>query len=336
MDKISIIMPVYNAEEYLKKSIEGILDQTYSNWELIIVDDCSRDYSARIIAEYAEKDKRIKLFTNQVNQGPGFTRNFGISKSTGEWLYFIDSDDTIRKDTLSKAIKKVNENGADICVWGYTQYYESDERNKGKKVECNVPIIRLDNIGDIAIKLDEAKLFAYVWNKLYRSRIIKKYNIRFPEQKYGEDFLFNIDVFNYTKKICYINECLYLYRKPEGVTLSTTFYDDYHLISVDRYKKEKRLLKKKNALSEENSYILSQIFIKHMFSSIVRVVDNSGISDRRKKDLVNKILIDKRVRSCLMECRCKKPIYKGLHFLLQSRSTSLIILAAHLFLIKAA
>ena len=88
-------MPVYNAEKYLKESIESILAQTYSNWELILLNDSSTDQSGKICEDYVKKDKRIRLFTNEINQGPGFTRNRGIDNSSGEWIYFLDADDTI-------------------------------------------------------------------------------------------------------------------------------------------------------------------------------------------------------------------------------------------------
>ena len=246
MNKVSIIIPVYNAETYLRESIESILAQTYSDWELILLNDCSTDQSGKICEEYAKKDKRIRLLTNETNQGPGFTRNFGIDNSTGEWIYFLDADDSISNDTLSIAVKKAYKSKSDLCVWGYTQYYQNKSGQTERKVECNVPVISSDNIGDIALKLDEAKLFAYVWNKLYRTSVIRDNGIHFTEQQYGEDFLFNISVFNKIDSVCYVNKSLYLYRKPMQVTLSTAFYDNYHLISVDRYIEEKKLLINEN------------------------------------------------------------------------------------------
>ena len=95
---VSVIMPVYNAEKYLDRSISSIINQTYDNLEILLIDDCSTDNSYNILKEYAKKDKRIKVFHNQENQHVSETRNVGIRNSTGKYLYFIDSDDFIDND----------------------------------------------------------------------------------------------------------------------------------------------------------------------------------------------------------------------------------------------
>ena len=98
---VSIIMPVYNCEKYLKESIESVISQTYKNWELLIVDDGSRDNSISIIEAYVKKDSRIRLYKNESEEhGPGVARNCGIELISGKYTYFIDSDDWIEKDLL--------------------------------------------------------------------------------------------------------------------------------------------------------------------------------------------------------------------------------------------
>ena len=102
---VSIIMPVYNCELFLSKSIESVISQSYKNWELLIVDDGSKDKSVSIVEAYVEKDSRIKLYINESEEhGPGIARNYGIERIHGKYTYFIDADDWIEKDLLQDTV----------------------------------------------------------------------------------------------------------------------------------------------------------------------------------------------------------------------------------------
>lgn len=104
VSKVSVVMPVYNAERFLREAIESVLDQSYENFELILIDDCSTDSSYDILREYERKDGRVRVFKNEENKGVSFTRNFGVSKAQSGYVALIDSDDMWRKDKLSKQI----------------------------------------------------------------------------------------------------------------------------------------------------------------------------------------------------------------------------------------
>ena len=116
---VSIITPVYNSEEFLEETILSVLDQTYENWELILIDDCSKDDSYKIIDKYLRKDKRIKYLKNKKNSGPAITRNNGINISKGKYIAFLDSDDLWYKDKLKNQINFMVEEGLKISHGNY-------------------------------------------------------------------------------------------------------------------------------------------------------------------------------------------------------------------------
>ena len=120
MEKVSIIIPVYNVEKYLPKCLESVLGQTYADLEIICVDDGTPDRSAAVILSYAEKDRRINLIS-QENQGLSGARNTGINAATGKYIVFLDGDDWIDPETVETAVNKAEENNTDVVMWGYVR-----------------------------------------------------------------------------------------------------------------------------------------------------------------------------------------------------------------------
>lgn len=125
--KVSIITPTYNCAEYIGETIEGVLSQTYQDWELLITDDLSTDDTVKIIQSYAEKDERIKLLAMDVNQGAGFARNKSIERATGRFIAFCDGDDVWMPNKLEKQLEFMHENDAPLC---HSSYLKFDENSK--------------------------------------------------------------------------------------------------------------------------------------------------------------------------------------------------------------
>lgn len=197
---ISIIVPVYNVELYLKKCIETIINQTYKNLEIILVDDGSTDNSGKICDEYALKDNRIKILHIE-NGGPAVARNAGLDIATGEYIGFIDSDDYIELDmyeTLYNAMIKTNA-GLVICNW-----YKGYEDNWRKNIVYPKKEILTPN--------EAFEVFynnMYVWNKLYRKDVVK--NLRFVET-YAQDVLYTFTTLRRIDKVVFLNEYKCYYR----------------------------------------------------------------------------------------------------------------------------
>lgn len=174
---ISVIVPVYNVEPYLRKCLDSILAQTYRDLEILIIDDGSTDGSGRICDEYGEKDNRIKVFHTE-NKGLSCARNFGLDNANGDWIGFVDSDDWIEPDMYEVLIKRAEETGADVVECGYIIEYVK----KQKKCSVTQKIIPSAESIDALIN---GKIQTRVWNKIYRGKLFAE--IRFPNGRYFED-----------------------------------------------------------------------------------------------------------------------------------------------------
>lgn len=226
---ISIIVPVYNTEKYLPKCIESILAQTYTNYELILVDDGSSDRCPGICDEYADKDTRIKVIHKE-NGGVGAARNMGILAAQGNYLLFFDSDDYILQNAFERISKLLLDSSADVICFGY---YQENEEN-GKLIEKTMPQKFIDNIPtELALSIAFDGYINYpgfirvhptLCNKSYKRETILKNNIRFDEHlSKAEDLLFNVSFFCVAKTAYMSNESFYIYRSNPN-SLTHTYY----------------------------------------------------------------------------------------------------------------
>lgn len=252
MPTFSIIVPVYNTEQFLDKCVSSILAQTYNDFELILVDDGSTDNSPNMCDIYAEKDFRIKVI-HKKNGGVSSARNCGIDAAKGTYIWFVDSDDYIEPFSLQRLFEVQNSHNAELYVFNNRSVCE----------------LSTENINDFFRKY----YFTYAlgfepWNKLYKRDIIKANNLQFDTQeKIGEDLLFNINYYKAifssgVKDIYFVGEDYYHYVERDNSAMNTS--------SKDRIYQQLRLFDKilksmSGVLSEEN---LSYLFILHLLSGI--------------------------------------------------------------------
>ena len=204
MKKVSIIVPVYNVEKYISECITSLIEQTYENIEIIIINDGSTDKSKEICQELKEKDERI-IFITKHNSGVSDTRNIGISKSTGDYIVFVDSDDYIDKHYIEEMVKGMKEEEfIDMAVCNYVELYKNVLLHGGSNLTDNLIITNKEAINDIY----KLKSFGgYLWNKIFKNDIIRKYNIRFNKEIHMcEDMLF---------LLTYLSECNHIKRIPK-------------------------------------------------------------------------------------------------------------------------
>lgn len=222
MSKVSIIVPIYNSELYLRECVDSILDQSFQDFELILVDDGSPDGCGQIIDEYAASDNRVKAIHKE-NGGPSSARNAGLDAAVSQYIYFPDSDDVLHPELLEKTIPKMDA-GYDMVVFGFdiTPFpTEAEKKNLAYDVSEEQEII---------LKSDEERLRFLegpfrrrvirweVWNRLFRRDIIEKWNIRFGDDRhvYAEDMYFTYFYMAHTSKILLLPDKLYTYRRYEG------------------------------------------------------------------------------------------------------------------------
>ena len=202
-DLISIIVPVYNVEDYVEKCIITLLEQTYKNIEILLIDDGSTDNSGKICDKFALCDERIKVY-HRKNSGLSATRNFGISQSKGKWLSFVDSDDYLDTNTYSSCMEIANNEITDIICFGYCRVKED-----GTIIEQVIPRSGNYSVADAMRELASNRIGNYAWNKVYRSEVF--HGIVYPENRLWEDIGTTWKVFERAKKISIIGETFYRY-----------------------------------------------------------------------------------------------------------------------------
>lgn len=241
---VSVVVPVYNVERHIGRCIESILNQTHKNLELILVDDGSQDRSGEICDEYALKDSRIKVIHTQ-NRGVSHARNTGLDNSTGDYLFFVDSDDWIEQDHVEKLLPVDDED----MVYGGEKMYRN-----GVLFDVRTPPAYVahreewtQNYADILHR----KLNLFFVHQCYRISVLREHNIRFPEGiSRGEDGIFNVLFLEHCQKIRYSNTNTYCYEDGDEASNSLS-----HLFCIDCLQNEIVLCKALEKMTNKPEYL---------------------------------------------------------------------------------
>lgn len=228
-DKISVIVPIYNAEKYLRECLDSLINQTYTNLEIILVNDGSKDNSYEIAKEYALKDERIKLYTKE-NGGLSDARNFGLERATGRFIGFTDNDDITFSNQFERLYQMITENDSDMSMCSYVR---SDEELKNEEIS-----VKTYDIQEIFEDVILDNIYAHMWDKLYKRECFDK--IKFPMGLHYEDLaIFYKLVFN-MKKITISNEQLYWYRVDRNDSITSSRKNSlYNSVCIAQISREK-------------------------------------------------------------------------------------------------
>ncbi len=231
MDLISVIVPIYNVEKYLRQCLDSVLSQTYKNIEVIMVDDGSPDGCGIICDEYASRYANFKVIHKE-NAGLGMARNTGLEHVTGEYVMFLDSDDYIDKNLIEILYKNIYEKKVDVCKCGFRRINDDGLTSSERKYDDEFfPGIRAKTeflprlIGSAPNKKDSFEMS--VWASLYKVEHIKNHNICFPSERelHAEDMVFNIEYMQYAKGVCVISDIGYNYR-INMISLTTIYHPE--------------------------------------------------------------------------------------------------------------
>lgn len=234
---ISIIIPVYNSEQYLENCLNSIIAQTYKQLEIICVDDDSTDDSLVILEKYAAIDDRIKVI-HKKNEGVSIARNTGLDNANGDFVLFVDSDDWIENTTCEIALQNLVEQNTDLVLWSYIRERKGESKKKEifdtdlvfneKEVQIKLHRRMIGVIDEELAHPENADALCTVWGKLYKRSIISRYNIKFYDiREIGtyEDGLFNLVYLQYVKRAIFLNKYLYHYRRTNDISI-TESYDE--------------------------------------------------------------------------------------------------------------
>lgn len=294
MPEISIIVPVYKAEKYLQPCVEGILSQTFHNFELILIDDGSPDNSGTICDEFAKRDSRVSV-VHQLNKGASSARNVGLSRAEGKYITFCDSDDVVSPMWIERLYRYVTTDESVLPIGVYC----SDVSDLGTQINLNITNNVYYSRSEYFLFM-ESGIAGYMCNALYRRDIIWQQNLHFREDRsrgdFNEDLLFALEYVKHIDHIIYTGFADYCYQSRSN-SLSTSFQEYY----FEKYK-EKYDLWKKNIKESSSSDInerisrLATMMLPHFITAL----------SQEKYNRVRNIVLDPTVQDCLRYAETSK------------------------------
>lgn len=288
---VSVVVPVYKVEQYLKKCVESIINQTYKNLEIILVDDGSPDDCGKICEEFAIKDDRIKVL-HKTNGGLSDARNFGLSIAKGEYICFVDSDDFVNEYYVEKMLESALKNNSDICACNF-EYFNGNGKTWIRKEKDEKVYSSSEAIKDIFGLEQNTEVM--VWNKLYKRSLFVDNNIKYPVGRIHEDNFTTYKLYDKANNISLINDKLYYYLQRGNSIMSTFNQKRFDiLIAVDEtkeYFKDKREIE---PFRECNELMIYLSLINNMIKANYDGKEKLEIVDRIRKNkkifLTNKII----------------------------------------------
>lgn len=276
--KLSVIVPVYNTSNYLKKCLNSLINQTLDDIEIIVVNDGSTDDSEEIIKKYESEYEDKIIFINKKNGGQGSARNIGLKRATGEYIGFVDSDDFIDKNMYKDMYDVAIKNDSDIVICALNDYYE---KNKEKEE------VHLKLREDVSINEAIVNSIPSVVNKIYKRDLIINDELVFNENIWYEDFPYSIELVVNSNKINYIDKCYYYYfhrvkstMHNENIEKNLDILKAFDILV--QYLKEKNMYDK--YINEVNHLALREIYI----ATINRIIRTNN-SNKDKKNIIKKI-----------------------------------------------
>ena len=275
MKKISVIVPVYNVEKYLVECIDSIINQTYTNLEVLLIDDGSTDSSGDICERYASMDNRIKVI-HQVNGGLGNARNAGLDNATGDYIMFADSDDFFTPNACEVMLNAIESKNADYVIGNYQYCTEESEPWEN-------PIFDIDKYRDFKLNIKDYKNSFYIMNssvcnKIFKTSFINEIGVRFEEGIPAEDAIFSTFCFIRTKEVYYISDVMYLYRqRREASSISTSCSYKYFEGISKAYKLIYENFKENNELG-----FYRYFYAKSMTYILYKFIDSTLLTEEEK------------------------------------------------------
>lgn len=332
---VSFIVPIYNVEKYLHRCVDSLTNQTLKNIEIILIDDESPDSCPLICDMAAKKDSRIRVI-HKKNQGLGFARNSGLEVATGEYVYFVDSDDYV--DVRAADILYVNakKDNLDICFAGI---YSEDEKGN---ITPNIPkyagrlfkqpeitsIVLKDMLGSDPVAKIDASVRMSAWQGIYRRAWIEENNLRFPSERefISEDIIFHLDALPYANKMCYLEECLYFHTIDNPTSLTHKYnserFNKCSILYLEEKRKIESIYHNKGMVERAQRMYLGNVRV--CLKQIVQKSRVEGMSFAFKE--IKKIVEDDRIQNVLsMYPYRKNPIKQAImSYLIRTKKIFLI------------
>lgn len=213
---VSVVIPAYNVTKTLQRLLDCLLNQTWQNLQIILVDDGSEDGTVLMAREAAEKDPRLTVVT-QGNLGISYARNAGLALCEGKYIRFIDADDTLPLDSIERMVRRAEKDGSELVIGGYDQYF--GERRSFHNLAGRDDTVPCDDMMRHLCDYANSYFYGVLWNKLFLREIAEKQNCRFQENlTWGEDFAFVMDYLAGVSRVSFMKDSLYDYRRSANST----------------------------------------------------------------------------------------------------------------------
>lgn len=294
MEKVSVILPIYNVEKYLENCVRSVQNQSYKNLEIILVDDGSTDKSGEICDRLAEDDNRIKV-RHKKNGGLAAARNTGYREATGSYLMYIDSDDLIKESVIEKSVQALEREKSDVVIFGYEKVDELGNILEICKWE-NVTYTNKQMVEKLYYTILEMS-FGYAWNKLYRKSIIDESGILGDAKVIDrEDLVYNLELLKYWKKITYIDYVGYKYLQRSTSLLHNSNLArlngiEYFVERIFNIPIEDEQVKRK---------VFNMVVLHYMADAIIKnIIWNKNLSGKEKKRMMRETMERCEHKECL-------------------------------------
>lgn len=324
---ISVLMPVYNSEKFLLETVQAVINQSYTDWELILVDDGSTDNSKEICTKFMNDNKRIK-YIFQENLGVSHTRNVALENAQGKYIVFVDSDDLIHEDYLKLLVSSIEKNNSDISV---CNFIERKISNTGNIEDINrefypKEVMEMSEMKSYIMDFGNSGLLNPLWNKIYKRKIIENNNITFDEKvETGEDFIFNLQYLRKTRKISFIKEKLYYYIRRNNNSITYKYIENMYEKGWEIHSLLESFLEDMNFYSKENAYVLYGNHLTGAFSAFLNLYhDNCKLTSKEKRKYIRRIIDRPYVKKCAVNRKSDRGIIGLTSFLVRMNNTLLI------------
>ncbi|WP_130891428.1 glycosyltransferase family 2 protein [Fusobacterium ulcerans] len=252
---LSVIVAAYNVEKYIEKCINSLVNQTYKNLEILVVNDGSTDNTKEIMEKYEKEYKNLKLL-NKENGGLSSARNYGINHSKGEYITFVDGDDYVDEEMYEEMLDKMIRENSDMCICNFRKIYS----NKIKIPKLNYTLFKGELVHNFLLRHDE--IFAISCNKIYKKEIIINNNIFFINKAFFDDLGFNSKYILYTRKVSIVNKAFYNYIQREGSITKGKVYNPYIEKAILDLNNNLKLFYKNHNFYEKYKLSLEGIYIR--------------------------------------------------------------------------
>lgn len=312
---VSVIVPVYNVEKYLHQCVDSIINQTYRNLEIILVDDGSPDNCGAICDEYALKDRRI-LVIHQENQGLSAARNAGLDIAQGEYIYFLDSDDYIEPCLIEKAISAMNRDTDMVYFGSYKQYTDTHMQECIPEIGLYELSSEIERCRFIAVQILHNRIGWEVWKRIFRRVVIEKYHLRFEDNKriFAEDLYFFLCYCAHARKIVGLSDCLHHYRIREESIMG----ENARKLNIDRMNELAKAVRFHYQGYDDCEYLLKAYPMIHYLILDIefRIAFRNGITMKELRPLVYADIRNRdEFRTQLQEsCRAELLFYQFLEY----------------------